>query len=208
MVTILHVYSNSVNIVMRRLKKLLEDMNIENLPLNVINLFGGPGSGKSTTAAGLFHLMKLNEMNVELVTEYAKDLTWEERYGILANDQLYVFAKQQKRLQVLKNKVNYVVTDSPLVLSLIYRQWNYLPQNFEPLVFEVWNGFINKNYYIKRTKKYVAIGRTQTEDEALGVDEIVKHFLKTKSIEHDILEGDKTTPQKIYDDILVDLLKS
>ena len=193
---------------MRRLRQLLEDMNIENLPLNVINLFGGPESGKSTTAAGLFHLMKLNEMNVELVTEYAKDLTWEERYGILANDQLYIFAKQQKRLQVLKNKVNYVVTDSPLVLSLIYRQWNYLPQNFEPLVFEVWNGFINRNYYIKRIKKYTSVGRSQTEDEALGVDEQVKHFLKTKSIEHDVLDGDKTTPQKIYDDILMEIIKT
>lgn len=193
---------------MRRLKKLLEDMNIENLPLNVINLFGGPGSGKSTTAAGLFHLMKLNEMNVELVTEYAKDLTWEERFGTLANDQLYVFAKQQKRLQVLKNKVNYVVTDSPLILSLIYRQWNYLPMNFEPLVFEVWDGFINKNYFIKRTKKYVPIGRTQSEDEAKSVDEQVKLFLTTKSITYETLEGNETTPQRIYEDILVDVLKS
>ncbi len=193
---------------MRRLKKLLEDMNIENLPLNVINLFGGPGSGKSTTAAGLFHLMKLNEMNVELVTEYAKDLTWEERFGTLANDQLYVFAKQQKRLQVLKNKVNYVVTDSPLILGLIYRQWNYLPQNFEPLVFEVWDGFINKNYFIKRTKKYASIGRSQSEDEAKGVDEQVKHFLITKSIAHEVLDGDETTPQRIYEDILVDIIKT
>ncbi len=193
---------------MRRLRQLLEDINIENLPLNVINLFGGPGSGKSTTAAGLFHLMKLNEMNVELVTEYAKDLTWEERYGILANDQLYVFAKQQKRLQVLKNKVHFVVTDSPIILSLIYRHWNYLPYNFEALVFEVWDGFQNKNYYIERTKKYSGVGRSQTEDEALGVDEQVKQFLKTKSIAHETLDGDKATPQKIYDDILVDLLKS
>ena len=193
---------------MRRLKKLLEDMNIENLPLNVINLFGGPGSGKSTTAAGLFHLMKLNEMNVELVTEYAKDLTWEERYGLLANDQLYVFAKQQKRLQVLKNKVNYVVTDSPLILSLIYREWNYLPHNFEPLVFEVWQGFQNKNYFIKRTKNYVPIGRSQTEDEAKNVDVRVKDFLAQKCIKHEILEGDETTPQRIYDDILLDVLKS
>lgn len=193
---------------MRRLKKLLEDMNIENLPLNVINLFGGPGSGKSTTAAGLFHLMKLNEMNVELVTEYAKDLTWEERYDTLANDQLYVFAKQQKRLQVLKNKVQYVVTDSPLILSLIYRQWNYLPCNFEPLVFEVWDEYENKNYFIKRTKKYNPIGRSQTEDEAKEVDNQVKQFLTTKSIAYEILEGNKTTPQKIYSDILVDVLKS
>ena len=182
-------------------------MNIENLPMNVINLFGGPGSGKSTTAAGLFHLMKLNEMNVELVTEYAKDLTWEERYGTL-EDQLYVFAKQQKRLQVLKNKVAYVVTDSPLILGLIYRQWNYLPMNFEPLVFEVWDQFSNKNYYIKRTKKYVPIGRSQNEDEAKSIDAQVKGFLENKSVPFETFEGDETTPKRIYEEILVDLLKS
>lgn len=192
---------------MRKLRKLLESMNIDNLPLNVINLFGGPGSGKSTTAAGLFHLMKLNEMNVELVTEYAKDLTWEERYDTL-DDQLYVFAKQQKRLQVLKNKVNYVVTDSPLILGLIYRQWNYLPNNFEPLVFEVWDQFENKNYFIKRTKKYQRVGRSQNEDQAEGIDEQVKLFLQTKSVPFEILEGDENTPKRIYEEILTDVLKS
>ncbi len=39
-------------------------------------MFGGPGTGKSTSAAGLFFKMKLAQMEVELVTEYAKDLVW------------------------------------------------------------------------------------------------------------------------------------
>ena len=40
--------------------------------MKVINLFAGPGAGKSTTAAGLFHLMKIAGMNVELVTEFSR----------------------------------------------------------------------------------------------------------------------------------------
>jgi adenylate kinase family enzyme len=65
--------------------------------MKVINLFGGPGSGKSTLAAGLFERMKIQGLSVELVTEYAKDMVWERRGNIL-DDQLYILAKQHRRL--------------------------------------------------------------------------------------------------------------
>ena len=44
----------------------------------VINLFGNPGSGKSTVAAYLFSELKSRGLEVELVTETAKDLVWDE----------------------------------------------------------------------------------------------------------------------------------
>lgn len=44
-----------------------------------VNIFGGPGVGKSTTAADLFVAMKKAGYNVELVTEVAKDFVWEDR---------------------------------------------------------------------------------------------------------------------------------
>ena len=50
-----------------------------NKKLKVINFFGAPGSGKSTIAAGLFFEMKMKQMNVELVTEFAKELCYSER---------------------------------------------------------------------------------------------------------------------------------
>ena len=58
----------------------------------VVNLYGGPGSGKSTTAAGIFSELKMLGLNTELVTEYAKDKVWEKHESILDN-QIYVFAK-------------------------------------------------------------------------------------------------------------------
>ena len=69
--------------------------------MQIVNLFGGPGSGKSTTAAGLFYEVKKLKLNVELVTEYAKDAVWEKRHNLL-DDQIYIFAKQQRRISRLK----------------------------------------------------------------------------------------------------------
>ena len=48
--------------------------------MKVINLFAGPGTGKSTTAAGLFYKMKSKGYMVELVTEFAKDLVYQESF--------------------------------------------------------------------------------------------------------------------------------
>lgn len=41
--------------------------------MNVVNLFAGPGSGKSTTAAGIFYILKSEyNINCEYVSEYAR----------------------------------------------------------------------------------------------------------------------------------------
>ncbi len=45
----------------------------------IINLYGGPGAGKSTSAAYLYYLLKCQQENVELVREYVKKWAWENR---------------------------------------------------------------------------------------------------------------------------------
>ena len=44
----------------------------------VVNLFGPPGSGKSTGAAYIFSKLKMAGINAELVDEFAKAKVWEE----------------------------------------------------------------------------------------------------------------------------------
>lgn len=41
----------------------------------IINLFGRPGSGKSTGAAYIFSKLKMHDIDAELVTESTKDKT-------------------------------------------------------------------------------------------------------------------------------------
>ena len=59
----------------------------------VVNLFGAPGSGKSTGAAFIFSQLKMKNVNCELITEYAKDKTWENNAAAL-ECQEYIFGKQ------------------------------------------------------------------------------------------------------------------
>lgn len=143
--------------------------------LKVVNLFGGPGAGKSTTASGVFSVLKLNGINCELVTEFAKDLTWEERQKTLHN-QYYIFGKQYHRLWRLRDKVELVITDSPLLLSLIYASNEPV---FKKLVVEAYNQFNNLNYYIQRVKKYNPAGRSQTKEEAIQIDDQIYDKLKS-----------------------------
>lgn len=43
----------------------------------IVNLYGGPGTGKSTGAAYIFSKLKMDGIDAEYVTEFAKDKVWE-----------------------------------------------------------------------------------------------------------------------------------
>lgn len=156
--------------------------------LKVINFFGGPGCGKSTTSAGVFHKMKVLGLKVELVTEYAKDMVYENRPNILA-DQLYILAKQTRRVARLQGVVDYCITDSPLLLSCIYNTGSNL---IDDLSLELFNGFDNINFFIKRTKPYMKYGRGQTEQEAIEIDNKIFRKLVDSRIPYGIITPDET----------------
>lgn len=143
--------------------------------MKVINLWGSPGSGKSTTAAGLFHKMKMADYNVELINEFAKDVVWEGRQYLLA-DQLYIAAKQNRKLERLRGKVDYCITDSPLLLCLAYKPENYY-NLFDDFVKEVWDSYDNINFLIQRTHAYRNNGRYQSEDQTNQIERDIRDIL-------------------------------
>lgn len=142
----------------------------------VVNLFGGPGSGKSTGAAYIFSQLKMRNINAELVTEFAKDKTWENNLEALKN-QSYIFGKQSFRLSRLNGKVDVIITDAPLINSIIYNNDEVLGDKFNEVVKNVHNSFTNYNVFIKRVKKYNISGRSQTEEEAKLLDKKIKDIL-------------------------------
>jgi len=163
----------------------------------VINLFGGPGTGKSTTAAGLFAKMKLEHLEVEFVTEYAKDMTWEKRYNVLG-DQLYMLAKQNRRLQRLKDQVDWVITDSSILVGMIYCPNDYLPNHFRNLLFEVYHEYENINVFFNRGTKYNPVGRNQTEEDAKKIDKKIKDLLDQNSLPYHQLTVSPTVVDDLY----------
>ena len=166
----------------------------------IINLFGGPGAGKSTMAASIFTELKLNGQKAELVLEFAKDLVWEERLKTLEN-QIYVFGKQLQRIKRIADKVDYIVSDSPLPLSVLYKPQDLSP-TFDQLVIEVFNSFDNINFFIDRQKKYVHDGRLQTEEEAKKLDKKMLELLKMYDISYVSVPGAVPRVSQIVSEII------
>jgi AAA domain len=168
--------------------------------MRVINLFGGPGAGKSTTAAGTFFKMKSTGKfgKVELVTEFAKDMVYAGRLQELKSNQLYITAKQYHRMERLRDQVDYIITDSPIIQAVLYTPGDYFP-SFLPLLFELHNSFDNINIILNRVKEYKEYGRTQTEEEALQLDTKIRKFFNSMSITYSVVNGNAFAPNTILD---------
>ena len=161
--------------------------------MKVINLFGGPGCGKSTTAAGVFSTLKQRGINCEYVHEWIKWPVWEER-TVIFDDQLYIFAKQHHMLHTLQGKVDVAICDSPLLLSNIYGKIYANgsmkdSETFYSLVDECFNKFDNYNVMLGRKKAYNPMGRVQDENEAKNLDVEIRSYLNNGQFPYINVEG-------------------
>lgn len=156
----------------------------------VVNLFGAPGSGKSTGAAFIFARLKMAGVNCELITEYAKDKTWEGNMTAL-NCQEYIFGKQSYRMMRCRDKVDVIVTDSPLPLGIFYNTNPILGKEYEKVVLDVFNSYNNLNYDIIRVREYVQAGRNQTQEESDEIGDKIQFFLDDHGIEYTMGIGEE-----------------
>jgi len=108
----------------------------------LVNFMGSPGCGKSTTAAGAFFELKCQGWNVELITEYTKELIIKGDADTLAD-----------------------ITDSPLLNSVIYggAQFGDAAVSFYK---EVAASFDNLYFFLNRKGEYVPFGRMSDEADA------------------------------------------
>ena len=171
----------------------------------VVNLFGAPGAGKSTGAAAIFSKLKMIGINAELIGEFAKDKVWEENSEFFKN-QAYIFGKQFFRQSRCDGKVDVMITDSPLPLSILYNTDPYLTENFNLTVMDVFNSYNNLNFYINRVKKYNPKGRNQIEEESNSLVEPLKELLKERNILFEEVNGDKQGYDYIVKRILEKIL--
>jgi len=168
----------------------------------VINLYGGPGTGKSTICAELFSMLKWRGVNCEMALEFAKDKVWEESFKVLEN-QIYIFGKQLHRLHRLNGKVDVILTDAPLLFSLIYDKSK--SDAFKMVVLEQYKLFNNSNFLLKRHKPYKTEGRMQNEKGAKALDVDISLMLQSHGIQHYSLPAKQENVQEIFDQVLIDL---
>lgn len=168
----------------------------ENKNTLVINLIGGPCSGKSTVAAGIFYALKSRGINCEMALEYVKDKVWEESFRTM-DDQFYIFGKQYHRIWRLCGKVDVVITDNSLLNSVIYDSSK--SQYFSKFVVEQFNVFNNRTYFIQRNPNvYQQEGRIQGVKDALNIDSELLSVLITNKIPYSFV------PQQDAVNLIVD----
>lgn len=167
----------------------------------VINLFGAPSAGKSTCASMIFTALKMARANVELVTEYAKEKTWEGNDPSLSN-QVYMFGCQYYRISILEGKVDVIITDSPLPLSILYNRDPILGESFNQTVMNVFNAYENVNYFLVRATEYDPNGRSQTEEEANQISDKLIALLQERGVALSFKEGKEEGYQEITQEVL------
>lgn len=173
----------------------------------VVNLMGAAGSGKSTLATEVFAKLKRKGYNCEYVDEYAKHMVYENNLSRLSN-QLLVFSNQYFSLDVIRDKVNIIITDSPLLLSIFYNRENVNPNHLKvpdkllkELVVYCYSTFDNLNYFLTRNHEYKQEGRYQTEQEARAQEEKLKALLSEMNLECKHLISTDNCADQILQDI-------
>ena len=168
----------------------------------VINLYGGPGTGKSTTAAALFAELKFQGVNCEYVQEYAKDKAWEfgtNHLGVpkVFQAQEYIFGKQHFRLRRCAQDVDVIITDCPLFLGLVYMPEDFPIPSLRTAIREAYNMYDNLDIFLVRTKAYNPKGRFQTEEQAKGLDTVVRNVLDNQQVPYHVIESGREAVDQI-----------
>ena len=172
----------------------------------VINIYGSSSTGKSTTAAMLYAYLKNKLISAEMSREYIKTWVWQER-TITNFDQYYIIGKEMYGKEVLFGKVDYIISDSPVMQTNFYLHRNREDLNFDslgpfdPMIFDFitqaeLKGVEFYNFMVYRTgMKFEAKGRYQTEEQSnedhVNMRRFLTHPIRNKFLNLIDIKGDK-----------------
>lgn len=158
----------------------------------VVNLFAGPGAGKTTCAWEIAAELKKCGYVVEYVSEAAKEYVWDNNMGKLngsIENQQALFREQNHRVHRLLGKVDMVVTDSPILLNPMYLS---KPNTvYSDQVFAIFKKQNNFNIFIRRGSQFEKAGRIHNLSQSMTLDNQIENML-TK---HQLFYGKYTYSQ-------------
>lgn len=158
--------------------------------MKIVAFYGGPGSTKSTLAYKLIGSLKTKGINCELVTEVAKDVTWDQNFDQLKN-QFYIAANQFERIRRLENKVDYIIMDAGLLQNIPYFKDERYKNELTQIMINLHNSYKTINFFVHRPIGYDTNGRKENLEESIRIDnetlEILKeNYISFKEITSDI----------------------
>lgn len=176
-------YERSIVDIDKQIKNLEENLQEKDRTI-VINILSGSGAGKSTMSYLLAGLLKTKGIEAEHVSEWVKDMIFENRQDIF-DCQPYIFGKQLHKIQRVCGHTKVIVTDSPILLSAIYDEGKN-GNAYKEVVLNSFNRFRNFNIFLDRKDiPFNPNGRNEnTLEEAVRNDNKVKDFLDENNIDY------------------------
>lgn len=171
----------------------------------IINIFGGPGIGKSSIAAGITYKLKKNHISCDQPYEFPKLLAWDDNHSAI-QDQLYVLANQHRGIVKSYGKVDYIVLDSPILLSLTYRNYykgteypsSLYGESFDKMVLDTFNQYDNINIVLDRADGvHNNDERYQNLEESKELDVVIENSLIENNIPFHKIKVDDGTVDNI-----------
>lgn len=159
----------------------------------VINAFAGQGAGKTTSCLEVAEKLKKQGFVTEYVQEYAKELVYDNNLIMLDGHYEHQFAilnEQMKRINRLYGKVDFIVTDSPILLNN-----TYLNEDKNTEVYSAYSDSVNKlyglynnfNYFVERdTSVFEKEGRIHNFEQSIAIDNELKNMLHNNQIDFDV----------------------
>ena len=141
----------------------------------LIELYSGPGAGKSTTAAGLYYLMKCRGYDAEMVREFAKEKAWN---GTLADvtDNEIIYSEQTRRELDMVDGPDVVITDSPIRMSQVYGTPEDVVKEHEAEMRAA--GFNYIRLFVNRPEEFSNSGRIHNKEQSIEIDKTVRGMLE------------------------------
>ena len=167
----------------------------------IINLFGGPGIGKSSISAGLTYRLKRNHISCDNPYEFPKLLAWDENHSAI-RDQLFVLANQHRGIVKSYGKVDFIILDSPIILSLTYKSYYKSTQypatlygeTFDKLLLEIHNQYNNINIVLERGEGiHNNNERYQDLKQSVELDTVIEESLKRHELPYHKIKVDDDT---------------
>ena len=151
----------------------------------VVNLYGGPGIGKTTTALALTAELKKLGYNAEYIPETAKEYIYSGQLDKLNGSQANQYAlyrEHKHKIDSVMGKVDIAVTDSPLPLNAVYVK-ELIPE-FRETIFTDYSNYNNINFMLKRNNndKFSMEGRIHDLDQSIKKDNEIRTMLWNNGI--------------------------